>query len=128
MPRTGVNFDTVRKIGLAMPGVEESAAYGARALNVRGKLLACEPVNRSAEPESLMVRVNREDRAALLAEAPEIYYVTDHYADYDAVLVRLVRVTPEVLRDLLRMAYKFVTRNAKPRSAARRRTSSRKRT
>jgi hypothetical protein len=45
-----INFDSVRKIGLALPGVEESTAYGSPALKVRGKLLACVPSHRSAEP------------------------------------------------------------------------------
>jgi hypothetical protein len=102
------NFDMVRKIGLALPGVEESTAYGAPALKVRGKLMACVPTHRSAEPGSLMVRVGFDDRAELLAAAPDVYYVTDHYLGY-AVLVRLSRVTPDVLRDLLGMAHKFVT-------------------
>jgi hypothetical protein len=43
------------------------------------------------------------------------------YVGYDAVLVRLSRVNPDVLRDLLGMAYRFVTRNATPRSPARKR-------
>jgi hypothetical protein len=57
----------------------------------------------------------------LLAAAPDVYYVTDHYLDYSAVLVRLSRVNPDVLRDLLGMAYKFVTANAVPRSPSRKR-------
>jgi len=109
MPRSTINFDTVRKIGLALPGVEESTAYGSPALKVRGKLLACVPAHRLAEPGSLMVRVNFADRAELLAAAPDVYYVTDHYLNYTSVLVRLSRVTPDVLRDLLGMAHKFVT-------------------
>jgi hypothetical protein len=104
-----IDFDTVRNIGLTLPGVEESRAYGSPALKVRGKLLACVPVNRSAEPDSLAVRVDFNDRAELLASAPDVYYVTDHYLNYNAVLVRLSRVTPDVLRDLLGMAHKFVT-------------------
>ena len=110
MPRTTIDFDSVRKIGLTLPGVEESTAYGQPALKIKGKLLACLPANRSAEPGSLAVRVDFADRAALLAEAPDVYYLTDHYVDYNAVLVRLARVNPAVLRDLLGMAYKFVTR------------------
>jgi len=109
----------VRNIGLTLPGVEESTAYGQRALKVRGRLLACVPANRSAEPGSLAVRVDFDDRAELLAADPDVYYVTDHYVGYSAVLVRLSRVNPEVLRDLLGMAYKFVTRSAAPRSSAR---------
>jgi hypothetical protein len=65
--------------------------------------------------------VDFDDRAELLAAEPDVYYVTDHYVGYSAVLVRLSRVNPEVLRDLLGMAYKFVTRNAAPRSPARKR-------
>ncbi len=119
MPTNTINFDTVRNIGLTLPGVEESTAYGQRALKVRGRLLACVPANRSAEPGSLAVRVDFDDRAELLAADPDVYYVTDHYIGYSAVLVRLSGVNPEVLRDLLGMAYKFVTRSAAPRSSVR---------
>ena len=97
MPRSAINFATVRKIGLALPGVEESTAYGAPALKVHGKLLACVPTNRSAEPGSLVVRIGFDDRAELLAAAPDVYYVTDHYLNYSAVLVRLSRVTPDAI-------------------------------
>ena len=111
-----INFDIVRKIGLGLPGVEESTAYGSPALKVHGKLLACVPKNRSAEPNSLMVRVGFDVRAELLAAAPDVYYVTDHYLNYSAVLVRLSRVTPDVLRGLLGMAHKFVTTHEARRS------------
>jgi hypothetical protein len=119
MPRRTINFDTVREIGLTLPGVERSTTHGVPALKVQGKLLACIPVNRSAEPDSLAVRVDFDDRAALLAEQPDVYYVTDHYAPYNMVLVRLSRISADVLRDLLGMAHKFVTRNAAQRSVAR---------
>jgi hypothetical protein len=119
MPGSTINFDTVRSLGLALPGVEESTAYGAPALKVHGKLLACVPSHRSAEPGSLVVRVDFDDRDELLAADPDIYYVTDHYVGYNAVLVRLSQINPDVLRDLLGMAYKFVTRKVAPRSPSR---------
>src|SRR5271165_4045612 len=121
MSRSTINFDTVRNIGLALPGVEESTAYGFPALKVHGKLLACLPANRSAEPGSLVLRADFDDRAELLAADPDVYYVTDHYAVYNAVLVRLSRVKRDVLRDLLGMAHKFVTRKIEPRPPARKR-------
>ena len=117
MRTSTVDFATVRKIGLTLPGVEQSTAYGSPALKVRGKLLACVPVNRSAEPGSLAVRVGFDDRAELLAAAPDVYYVTDHYLEYNAVLVRLSRITPDILRDLLGMAHKFVTVDATRRQS-----------
>jgi hypothetical protein len=121
MRRSTIDFDIVRNIGLALPGVEESTAYGYPALKIHGKLLACVPAHRSAEPGSLVVRVDFDDRAELLAADPDVYYVTDHYVGYSGVLVRLSRVNPDLLRDLLGMAHKFVTRNAAPRSPARKR-------
>ena len=81
-------------------------------MKVKGQLLACIPTNSSVEPESLVVRVDFDDRTELLAEDPNVYYITDHYIGYTAVLVRLPRITPEKLRDLLTMAHKFVTRKA----------------
>ena len=127
MPKSTIDFDTVRNIGLALSGVEESTAYGSPALKVHGKLLACIAVNRSAEPGSLAVRVDFDDRAELIAADPDVYYVTDHYVGYNAVLVRLSRVNPDVLRDLLGMAYKFVTSNTAP-AKKRRKLAAKKRT
>ncbi|HUA21831.1 MAG TPA: MmcQ/YjbR family DNA-binding protein [Bryobacteraceae bacterium] len=109
MPRTKVTFDTVREIGLALPDVEDSTMYGKLALKVRGKLLACLAIHKSAEPGSLVVRIDLDQRAGLLTDAPETYYVTDHYRDYPAVLVRLSRIPLEQLRDLLGASWRFVT-------------------
>ena len=119
MRRGTINFDTVRDIGLALPGVEESTMHGAPALKVYGKLLACVPSHRSAEPASLVMRVDLDDRAELLAADPDVYYVTEHYAGSNAVLVRLSKVNPNLLRDLLGMAYRFVTRKSAPRPRVR---------
>jgi hypothetical protein len=121
MPRSTIDFDTVRNIGLTLPGVEAGTTYGVPALKVNGKLLACVPAHRSVEPASLVVRVDFDDRAELLAADPDVYYVTEHYVGYTAVLVRLSRINADVLRDLLGMAYKFVTRKAAARSPARKR-------
>lgn len=114
MPTSEVTLDTVWQLGAKLPGVEKSTAFGAPALKVKGRngklqIMAAVPTNKSAEPGSLMVRMDRGERAALLEEAPGIYYAPDHYLGYDAVLVRLARITPDLLRDLLTMAYNFVT-------------------
>lgn len=98
------------RIGRAFPNVEESTSWGAPALKVCGQMMACVPTNKSAEPGSLLIRMDRAERPALLAEAPELYYAPDHYLGYDGVLVRLAHCTPELMRDLLAMAHKFVSR------------------
>ncbi len=60
-----------------------------------------------------------EDREELLGADPNVYYLTEHYLGYDAVLVRLSCVTPEVLKDLLRTASKYVIGNTGVRPSAR---------
>ena len=114
MSRTKITFDVVRELGLALPDVEDSTMYGALALKVRGSLLACMAINKSAEPGSLGVRIDFDQRDALLAEAPKTYYVTDHYVNYPIVLVRLSQIRMDELRDLLNAAWRFVTSQKKP--------------
>jgi hypothetical protein len=109
MPRKKIDFDTVREIARGLADVEDASAYGSPALKVRGQLLTCIAINKSAEPGSLVVRVDFAHRAELLAADPDVYYVTDHYVNYPSVLVRLARIHPDALRDLLGMAWTFVT-------------------
>ena len=110
MPKSKVSFETVREIARQFPDVEETTTWGAPTLKVRGQLLACVPTNRSAEPDSLVLRIDFPDRAALLEENPAAFYLPDHYAGYTSVLVRPSQVDKAALRDLLGVAYKFVTR------------------
>ena len=122
MRSKGTGWEVIRVIGSSLPDVEESTAWGVPALKIHGKLMACIPSHRSAEPGSLVVCIDRNDRATLLAEAPETYYVTDHYAGHDSVLVRFSRVTPSQLRDLLGMAHKFVGGKVRKTSARKRKS------
>ena len=108
MPQPRVSVENILQIGTAFPGVKQTASWGAPSLKVGGKLMACVPTNKSAEPDSFLFRVDRNDRAHLLVEHPELYYITDHYRAYDAVLVRLPLVTPSLAHDLLARAHHFV--------------------
>jgi len=65
---------------------------------------------RSAEPNSLAVSVDFDQRAELMATAPDVYYLPDHYVNYPVVLVRLSHVHPDALPDLLNMAWRFATK------------------
>ena len=119
MKRRGVTFETVRRVGAALPGVAESTAYGMPALKVGRELLASLPANRSVEPDSLVVRVSVVQRDELVAMEPAVYYLTEHYEGYDGVLVRLSRINAETLEGLLRMAHHYVTRSGRATKAKR---------
>ena len=111
--RKTVSFDTVLKLGLELPGVEAATSWGAPALEVRGKMFACGAIHRSAEPNTLVVRMDFDKRDELLAADSGTYYLKDHYVDYACVLVRLARIDPETLRDLLLMGWRFVSKSGR---------------
>jgi hypothetical protein len=120
MPSRTMNFRVVREIGLALPDVEDSTDRGALSLKVRGKLLTCQALHQSAEPNTLVVRIDFDQRAELIEAEPSIYYVTDHYVNYPSVLVRLSRIDRRSLKDLLGMAWRFVSAKTMTRRADRR--------
>jgi hypothetical protein len=109
MAKKTIDFGVVRKIALALPDVEESTIHDAPSWKVRGKLLTCPALDKSAEPNTLAVRIDFDQRAELLAAEPSLYYVMDHYVNYLTVLVRLSRIDRKSLSDLLGMAWRFVS-------------------
>ena len=122
MPTKETGFDLVRRMGLALPEVEEGTAYGSPALNVRGKMFACLAIHRSAEPNTLVVRIDIDQRDELIAEEPKAYYLTDHYVNYPCVLARLTRIRQDALRDLLLMGWRFMSTTKRREVRKRRRT------
>ena len=118
-----VTFEAVRKIALALENVKEGTSYGTAAFKVRGALF----LRLKEDGDSLVVRADFEQRDAWIAEDPGTYYITDHYLKYGWVLVRLSRVHPEAMRDLIRMAWRSAAaaatkkrRGSRPRRAPRR--------
>jgi hypothetical protein len=91
----------------AYPAWKNPRAWGSAALKARGQRLAVIPTHKSAEPNSLGVRVDFERRTELLES--DIYYLKDHYQNYPVVLVRLERISREALEGLLRMAWQVAT-------------------
>ena len=106
--RSAGDFEIVRAIGTALPNVKDATSRLGGALKFKGRLLACEAIHASAEPNSIMVTISPTRRKALLAQNPEAYYLTKHYAPYPAMLVRLARIKRAELKDLLTECYAFM--------------------
>jgi len=65
-------FEIVRTAGLALPYVEATTKYdGSPVLNVGGCFMAGLATHRSAEPDTLVVRVGFEERELFMENAPE---------------------------------------------------------
>src|SRR6185295_17531803 len=88
---------------------------GSPVLKVGGCFMAGLATHRSAEPETLVVRVGFEERDWLTADAPETYYVTDYYRKYPLVLVRLSRIDRDALGDVLRVSWRLTLTKARKR-------------
>ncbi len=119
-------FAVVRNVGLTLPEVESTTIYdGSPRLNLRGCFMAGMARHSSAEPQTLIVRSTLDDRALLLEDAPETYYVTDYYRDYPVLLVRLSRIDRAALHDLLSVSWRLTAekgrRTRPPRSGRARR-------
>jgi hypothetical protein len=113
--RRSVTFDDVRKLALSMPEVHEVTAYGIPAFKVGKARLVGQPVQRpDVEPQTLGIMVSFEERDRLLAARPDIYYVTEHYLNYPAVLARLPKMTKTELRELLGVAWAHAMERQRP--------------
>lgn len=108
MPRRN-RFKLVESIGRTLPDVEVTTTWGQPALKVRGRMFVCIASHKSAEPDTLVVMMDFAARDALVDEDPDTYYLKEHYVGYPCVLVRLSRVRPDALRDLIAGAHRYVS-------------------
>jgi len=102
MKKAGVTFDLVRKVALTLASVLEGTSYGTPAFKVRGKLF----IRLHQDLDKIVVKMPFDRRHELMAADPETYFITDHYRDYEWVLVSLAKVRPDALRDLLLTAHR----------------------
>ncbi len=110
-------FETVRVVGLTLPNVEATTKYdGSPMLKLRGSFMAGLATHPSAEPDTLVVRVDDEQREWLLEDAPETYYLTDYYRKYPLVLVRLSRIDRDALRDVLLVSWRLTAEKTRKRT------------
>lgn len=103
MPRhSRVTLATVRRLALALPGVEEGLSYGTPGFRVRGKFLA----RLWEDGETLVVKCGDDERDYRMKADPETFFVTEHYRGYPTVLVRLARVRAADLQAVLEEAWR----------------------
>jgi hypothetical protein len=95
-------WESVREIARALPGAVEGTSYGTPAFHVRKKLF----VRLHQSGESIVVMVSFPVRDMLMQVDPETCFITDHYRDYPAMLVRLSKVRPKALRELIEESWR----------------------
>jgi len=119
IPRSNA-FDLVKAIGVTLPDVEAASRYdGSPVLRVAGVFMAGLATHPSAEPDTLVVRADFDERDRFIEDAPETYYLTDHYRRWPLVLVRLRQIPPEALRELLALSFRLTLPKTRLRAGRR---------
>jgi hypothetical protein len=98
-----MTFDDVVALAYDLPGVEEGTSYGTRALRVSKKLMAR---LREGGDTLVLKPIDDIEQQALVATQPGVFYLTDHYKGYPTILIRLSRVGPEDLRELIEQSWR----------------------
>jgi hypothetical protein len=95
--------DITRAARLAghLPGVEQAPWYGTPGLKVSGKGFA-----RVEEAGTLVALCPLELKEALMDAEPELFYETDHYRGWPAMLVHMNVIDDDRLRDRLECAWR----------------------
>ena len=93
-------LDEIVRFTRALPDVVESTSYGKPALKRGDRLIFA-----LRDPESLSLVCSFEERVTLLKDHPGTFYVTDHYLNWPAVIVRLLGADPKVLRRAVQAAW-----------------------
>jgi uncharacterized protein YeaO (DUF488 family) len=86
--KRGVRWEEVKALALSFPGVTEGTSYGAHAFLLDGKFFS----RFNAKEQGLVIHAEEPLRDALLAGKPDVYFTTDHYRGYPAVLARLPKL------------------------------------
>jgi hypothetical protein len=83
-----------------LPDVSENTSYGYPSFKV-GKKFLC----RIKDEDTLVVTCPLEEKEMLMAAAPGIYFETDHYKGWPAVLIRVEHIEADELKHRLRRAW-----------------------
>jgi hypothetical protein len=98
-----VTWDAVREVASALPASEEGTSYGTPAFKVSGKLF----VRLHQDGDAIVVRIDTAERTMRMQADPNAFFITDHYAAYPWMLVRLSAVRQDDLADILKESWRL---------------------
>ncbi len=110
------DWNDVRELALALPETSERESRGNCQWRVKDKLFVWERPLRKPDLEALgrqapdgpvlgAMVADLGEKEALLAEDPAVFFTTPHFNGYAAVLVRLDRIAPEQLKQVVTEAW-----------------------
>lgn len=98
-----VSLTQLRAMARALPGVEERLCHGTPAFYVRNKIFA----RLQEDEEHISVAFPKTERDALIDRHPDVFSFTDHFANYDYVLMNLSAASAALARERLEGAWRL---------------------
>lgn len=97
-------FDRIERLAFArgLPGITRSTSLRTPALKVRERAFV-----RLKDANTLVLLCPTEQKTLLMEISPDIYFETDHYVGYPAVLIQLAVISDEELSLRLEDAWRF---------------------
>jgi hypothetical protein len=96
-----MHWADVVTMGALLPGVETGTSYGRPALKVRGKAIAVA----GKEPDHFVLMIELDELDVLTETQPQVFYQTDHYKGWPAILARYATADPARIAMLLERAW-----------------------
>jgi hypothetical protein len=91
--------DDVRRIALSLPEVTEKSSYNTPGFRVKDKLFL--RIRAEAEGGLVAFVADLDEKEALLASDPNVFFTTPHYDGYPTVLVHLDAVELDELQEVI---------------------------
>jgi hypothetical protein len=96
---TFIYLEFVRKTVMPLPGVTEKLCYGTPGFYAGKKMFS----RVKEDGETLVVQTYERDK--WMEADPVTFFITDHYLNYDYMLIALKTVSPDDLKKLLLAAW-----------------------
>jgi hypothetical protein len=97
-----VSATQLRELAMGLPGAEERETWGHPTFRVRDKIFS----SMSDDAAIATVKASPEDQAVLVGDDPETFGIASHVGRYGWTTIRLDRVDPDELRELVVEAWR----------------------
>jgi hypothetical protein len=108
-----LQIDRVRRLALALPGASEKLSHGEPTFFVAKRVFIMFANNHHSDGHTaIWIPAPPGMQAAMIAEAPEIYFKPPYVGVKGWIGVELPRVSDEILADLIRRAWQLTAPRA----------------
>ena len=94
-----------KKIALSFPEANEKPSYGSPAIFIAKKFFTR---LRDQDDSIVWIVGSIDERDHMLEMDPKTYFITEHYRDYPAVLVRTSRIDQTMLKKMLERRWRAI--------------------